>query len=487
MAMLDQLRRERLRKLDELRTAGLDPYPATTNRTHTLRMAKEGFDTLKATHASLTLAGQIRSIRSHGSIAFMDIDDGTTTFQLLLTLDEPSDLARLLPLLDPGDFVTARGTLTTTQRGEQTLAVTELTPLTKSLRPLPAEHFGLANQEERYRRRYVDLKVNPGVRERFILRARFIDGIRDFLRSEGFLEVETPVLEEIPGGADAEPFITRHAALDIDLSLRISLELHLKRLVVGGFTNVFEIGKVFRNEGMDREHLQEFTMLEFYWAYHEYQELMDFVERMYSTILTETSGGSEFEYAGTRYSVKPPWPRLDYIETLKKYSGVMLTPDTSEAELRTALERRGEPGVDEMVGKGKLIDTLYKRTVRPNLAGPLFLVNHPVEISPLAKRHPGAPSLTERFQVLIAASEVGNGFSELNDPLDQRARFEAQERLRARGDPEAQRLDEDFLEALEYGMPPTAGFGVGIDRLFMFFTNAESIREVILFPTLRPR
>lgn len=327
--------------------------------------------------------------------------------------------------------------------------------------------------------------MNKNVRDLFLKRTEFINNIREYLNKNNYLEVETPVLENIPGGADAEPFITHHNKLNIDFYLRISLELHLKRLVVGGFEKIYEIGKVFRNEGISTQHLQEFTELEFYWAYADYEELMKFIENFYTDIIQKTFGSLEVKYKDSILNFRAPWPRVDYREIVLKESGVDIDKYPAKKDMQKIVKEKGIK-VDLKAGRGKLLDQLYKKLVRPKLIQPSFLINHPLDISPLAKKKIENETKTQRFQVLIAGMEIGNGFSELNDPIDQKERFILQDKLRKEGDAEAQMMDEDFVQALEYGMPPTAGFGVGIDRFFMVLTNQESIRDVVFFPMMRP-
>ncbi|MFZ2970305.1 MAG: lysine--tRNA ligase, partial [Minisyncoccia bacterium] len=341
------------------------------------------------------------------------------------------------------------------------------------------------DEETRYRKRYLDLIMNNDVKRLFTKRTEFINNIREFLNNNGYLEVETPVLESIPGGADAEPFITHHNKLGIDLYLRISLELHLKRLMVGGFEKIYEMGRVFRNEGMSPQHLQEFTMLEFYRAYADYEDLMKFVEDFYVAIIKKTFGTLEIKYQGNVLNFNSPWPRFDYREIVLKESGVDIDKCPTKTDMQNICQEKGIK-IDPKAGRGRLIDQLYKKLVRPKLFQPCFLINQPLDISPLAKKKDDDKTKVQRFQVLIGGSEIGNGFSELNDPIDQKERFEAQTKLRAEGDAEAQMMDEDFVEALEYGMPPTAGFGVGIDRFLAILMDQESIRDVVFFPMMRP-
>ncbi len=485
--MIDKLKQARLDKLSNISKSGIDPYPAKSTRTHNIKMALENFDVLSKSEENVTVAGRIRTIRVHGALTFADLEDQSGQMQLFFRKDDIDDEKyEMLDNLDVGDFLQAEGILFTTKRGEQTLGIKDYKILTKSLLPLPEKWHGLQDEELRYRKRYLDLIMNKDTKELFTKRTEFTNNVRKFLNDNGYLEVETPVLEAIPGGADAEPFLTHHNKLDIDLYLRISLELHLKRLLVGGFEKIYEIGKVFRNEGMSTQHLQEFTMLEFYWAYADYEDLMKFVENFYMDIIQKTFGTLEIPYQDTVLNFKAPWSRIDYREVVLQESGVDIDLYPTKEDMQKIVAEKGIK-VDPKAGRGRLIDQLYKKLVRPKLIQPLFLINQPLDISPLAKKKDEDKTKVQRMQVLIATAEVGNGFSELNDPIDQRERFEAQDKLREAGDEEAQMLDEDFVEALEYGMPPTAGFGVGIDRLFMILTNQESIRDVVFFPTMRPK
>ncbi|MBW6440917.1 lysine--tRNA ligase [Patescibacteria group bacterium] len=485
--MLDKLKQVRLNKLDKIYEAGIEPYPAKSSRTHNIKHALENFDELSKSEEKITVAGRVRTIRVHGALTFVDLEDQSGRMQLFFRKDDIDEAKyEMLVNLDMGDFLQAEGILFTTKRGEQTLAIKDYNILTKSLLPLPEKWHGLQDEELRYRKRYLDLLMNKDTKDLFIKRTEFTNNTRKFLNDHGYLEVETPVLEAIPGGADAEPFLTHHNKLDIDLYLRISLELHLKRLLVGGFEKIYEIGKVFRNEGMSTQHLQEFTMLEFYWAYADYEDLMIFVENFYMDIIQKTFGTLKIKYKDTVLNFKAPWPRIDYREVVLQESGVDIDLYPTKEDMQKIVAQKGIK-VDPKAGRGRLIDQLYKKLVRPKLIQPSFLINQPLDISPLAKKKDDDKTKVQRIQVLIATAEVGNGFSELNNPIDQRERFEAQDKLRAEGDDEAQMMDEDFIEALEYGMPPTAGFGVGIDRLFMILTNQESIRDVVFFPTMRPK
>ncbi len=485
--MLDKIRDIRIEKLNKIIAAGKDPYPAKTARTHIINDVILNAEKFEKEAIEVAVAGRLRAIRGHGGSIFANIADDSGSIQVYFKKDNlAADQWDLIGFFDVGDFVEVSGKIFTTKKGEKTLLVDNCRILAKSLLPLPEKWHGLQDEELRYRKRYLDLIMNPDVKELFKKRTEFINNIRAFLNENGYLEVETPVFEAIPGGADAEPFITHHIKLGIDLYLRISLELHLKRLIVGGFEKIYEIGKVFRNEGMSTQHLQEFTELEFYWAYADYEDLMIFVEKFYMEIIQKTFGTLEIKYQDTLLNFKAPWPRIDYREIVLKESGVDIDLYPTKEDMQKIVREKGIK-VDPKAGRGRLIDQLYKKLVRPKLTQPSFLVNHPLDISPLAKKKDDDKTKVQRLQVLIAGAEVGNGFSELNDPIDQKERFQMQDKLRAEGDVEAQIMDEDFVEALEYGMPPTAGFGVGIDRFFAILTNQESIRDTVFFPMMRPK
>jgi lysyl-tRNA synthetase class 2 len=475
-------------KLDAWRALGIDPYPAVTPEHQAVVAVREHGSALaidEQHEGAVAVAGRLTAIRGQGGLIFADLEDGSGKLQLVCKQDTMSaELFERLALLDLADFIWASGTLFVTKRGELSLEVHDWTVLSKTLHPLPDSWKGLQDVEQRQRQRYLDMLVNEGVRDRFLKRSRMVAALRGVLAEQGFVEVETPILEHIPGGADAEPFVTHHNALDTDYYLRISLELHLKRVIVGGIDRVFELGRVFRNEGMSPQHLQEFTMLEFYWAYASYRDLMPMVQALYQRVIEETFGTLQVERGETALDFSGEWPRLSYVDLLKQYAGLDIL-ETSDHDLLAALERNQISATAEL-GRGRLLDLLYKKMVRPHLKQPCFVVDLPVEFSPLAKRKADEPRLTERMVVVIDGAEVGNGFSELNDPIDQRTRLEEQERLRLNGDVEAQRLDVDFLRAMEHGMPPLVGFGVGIDRLLAVAAGLDSVRETVLFPTMRP-
>lgn len=487
MANINELRDIRLKKLEQLKQKGIDPYPAGCFRSHTAKEAADNFETLSTDQKEISLTGRVRSIRSHGAITFMNLEDESGRLQLFFKKDVVGEEAyKDISLLDIGDFLEVRGKLFLTQKQEKTLEVSAWKILTKSIRPIPEDWFGLKDEEQRLRKRYLDLLANKDVRDLFVKRTEFVTNIRSFLNDNKFMEVEMPVLENTPGGADAEPFKTHHNTLDTDFYLRISSELHLKRLIVGGFEKIYEIGKEFRNEGMSPQHLQEFTMLEFYWAYADYNKLMDFSEEFYKSIIQKTFGTLQIKFKDHILDFGAKWPRVDYREIVIKESGIDIDEYPDKESMQKILKEKGID-FDEADGRGRLIDILYKRLVRPKIIQPTFLINHPIDISPLAKKKEDDGTKVQRFQILIVGAEVGNAFSELNDPIDQAERFSEQMKLREAGDAEAQMFDKDFVEALEYGMPPTAGFGVGVDRLFMILTNQESIRDVVFFPLMRPK
>jgi len=478
---LDEVRAARIEKLNRLRALGVDPYPASFPDREPVAQARE-----RGEGAAARVAGRLVLLRPHGGSTFANLRDASGTLQLQFRRDVlGDDRYAMTKLLDVGDFVGVEGPLFTTKTGELTVEVRDFALLTKSLRPLPEKWHGLADPELRVRKKYLTLISEPEELELLAKRAAFVREVRSFMEAEGFIEVATPALEAVPGGADAEPFVTHHNALDHDFYLRISLELAHKRLIVGGLERIYEIGRVFRNEGLGREYLQEFDLLELYWAYADLSMLKEFVQRFYATAIERTFGTLQVSYGEHVLDFTPPWPEADYYELFRK-EGIDLQSATDD-ELHEMMWTYYQDEAYPFPGRGKTIDTLYKRLIRPKLVQPQFLVNHPVDVSPLAKRDAADPSRVQRLQVLIAGSEVGNGFAELNDPLDQRARFEEQQRLREAGDREAQMLDEDYLEALEYGMPPTAGFGVGIERWFMYLTNRPSIRDVVAFPLVRPQ
>jgi lysyl-tRNA synthetase class 2 len=482
--MREDILRTRTEKLDRLRQAGEEVYPEKTTRSMTNREALERFDDLQG--QEIALVGRVRSLRLMGKIAFAHIEDESGKIQVFLRKGPLSDerFKLFVETVEMGDFIEAKGTLFVTKQGEKTIEATAWKMLGKSMRPIPTEFYGLKDEEELLRRRYLDLLTNPETRELFRKKSVFWNSVRQSLLEQGFLEVQTPVLEHIPGGAEAEPFKTHHNALDQDFYLRISLELALKRLLVGGYERVFEIGRVFRNEGIDREHLQEFDHMEFYWAYADMQAGMELTEKMYRKIVQDVTGGTVTEWEGEKINWGKPFPIVDYFTEFEKETGIDLS---GEVSVDTLQKKADELGIkyEKNYGKGRMIDTIYKKTVRQKLVQPCFLVGHPIEVSPLAKSDPKNPNKVLRFQPIACKSELGNGFAELNDPIDQRRRFEDQMKLREAGDAEAQMLDEDFLQALEYGMPPACGFGMS-ERFFAILMN-RSIRETVIFPPMKER
>ncbi len=482
--MREDIIETRLEKLARLKEAFGDAYPETTARDTTVADALGRFDEIGG--KVIVIAGRVRSLRSMGKIAFVHLEDGSGKMQVFLKDDVLGDsFALFTENIDLGDFVEAEGTLFTTKTEEKTLLVSRWKLLGKSIRPIPSEFYGIRDEEELLRRRYLDLLTNPETRELFRKKNAFWATVRTFLTKRDFLEVQTPVLEHIPGGAEAEPFITHHNALDQDFFLRISLELSLKRLLVGGYERVFEIGRVFRNEGIDREHLQEFDHCEFYMAYTGFEAGMAMVEELYRDIVRAVAGDAlTTTYEGIEIDWSKPFPRVDYFTEFKKETGIDLSGEVTVEELRAKADELGIK-YETSYGLGRMIDTVYKKTVRQKLIQPCFLVGHPLVVSPLAKTDPNNPKRTLRMQPIALRSELGNGFAELNDPADQRARFEEQMQLRAEGDNEGMMLDKDFLEALEYGMPLAFGFGFS-ERLFAILMG-RSVRETVIFPPVREK
>lgn len=487
-----ELYKQRLEKLARIRETKEEPFKYSYPRTHTIQKAYEDFEERKSDNVPpVKLVGRVVAMRFHGKTTFADLADETGRIQIFLGKKDIGDDKHdfITKLLNIGDFIGVEGEMFTTRTGQTTVRVRDFSLLTKSLRPLPEKWHGLKDVETRLRRRYLDMLVNLEVRETFRIRSRIIKTLRDFLEARGFMEVETPMLHPIPGGATARPFVTHHNALDRDQYLRVAPELYLKRLLVGGFEKVFEINRNFRNEGISPRHNPEFTMLELYEAYVDYESIMNLVEDMISHVVTTIMGGSTIVYQENEINVEPPWPRVPFFDAIQEYAGVDIESTTENPEDRADFARETvrhlRLDIDETAGYGKICDELLKTYVVPKLISPTFIIDHPRELSPLAKGKRGKPHLTERFQPYIGALEIGNAFSELNDPLEQKARFEEQMKLRERGDEEAQRLDEDFVMALEYGMPPAGGLGIGIDRVVMLLTDSPSIRDVILFPQLR--
>ena len=474
-------------KRDALRQRGIDPYGQRFAVSHWAAKLHETLDSadeaaLKAVEP-VRVAGRVMTMRHHGKTCFLHLMDYTGRIQLYARADQLADFADYVNV-DVGDYIGVSGEVFRTRTGELTITVREWSFLAKRLRPLPEKWHGLKDVETRYRQRYVDLVVNPDPRQVFLLRSRVIKAMRDFLEARGFIEVETPMMQPIPGGATARPFVTHHNALDMDLYLRIAPELYLKRLIVGGFDRVYEINRNFRNEGVSTQHNPEFTMLEFYQAYADYKDLMELTEAMFVELADRLLGTRQLTWSGESVDLTPPWTRLPFFDGLSKALGVLVTPDTPASTLEEAATARGlsvPPG-----DASKIWKEVFEAVVEPGLVQPTFVTDFPVELSPLSKRKRDDPRLVDRFELYVGRRELANAYTELNDPAEQRQRFEEQEKERARGDDEAQWLDEDYIRALEYGMPPTAGEGVGIDRLVMLLADQPSIREVILFPHLRP-
>ena len=483
LSELLQIRRDKLRTLQE---AGADPF-SITKYTVTAYSAqiKENFDVMEGQKVSV--AGRLMSKRGMGKASFCDLQDKEGRVQLYVRVDELGEEAfATFKKYDIGDIVGVEGEVFRTKRGEISVKADGVTLLSKSLLPLPEKFHGLTDVETRYRQRYVDLMVNPEVRRTFEVRSQFISYLRRFLDDRGYMEVETPVLNTISGGATARPFITHHNTLDLDMYLRIATELHLKRLVVGGLDRVYEIGRIFRNEGMDTKHNPEFTTVELYEAYADFNDMMDLFEELLSGAAMKLLGTYEAEWQGEKLSLAPGWPRLTMAEAVKEHLGIDFMAITDDAEAVAAAKARGVDMDGVEPSWGHALFECFDQKVEACLIQPTFITMHPVEVSPLAKRSPQDPRLTERFELFICRSEMGNAFSELNDPIDQRQRFQKQVELREGGDDEAGMMDDDYITALEYGLPPTGGLGIGIDRTVMMLTNSSSIRDVILFPTMKP-
>ncbi|MEK7099493.1 MAG: lysine--tRNA ligase [Patescibacteria group bacterium] len=483
---LEDIRAERLEKLQKLKADGTDPYPASTQRTHAIADLRKKFTALSSAKKTVVAAGRVMARREHGGSMFLDIFDGTARMQAYLKKDILGGAYdRAEEVLDIGDIIEAEGILFKTKKEEETIEVSRWAMLAKSLLPLPEKWHGLQDTEERFRKRFLDLVMNESVRDRFVMRSRLIKTIRDFHEKKGFVEVETPMLHPIPGGTIAKPFTTHHNALATDFYLRIAPELYLKRLLVGGMERVFEIGKCFRNEGIDATHNPEFTMLESYASYWDEEDMMGFVEDLFMALGKELGTKGTITVDDKTITFKKPFVRISFKDVLARYALV----SDYDGETREALVARARQlGVDAKPheSKGKIADEIYKKICRPYLVQPTFITDHPLDISPLAKRQK-KPDEVRRLQLIVGGLEMTNGWAELNDPIDQRERFIAQEREREGGDEEAMRVDEEFLEAMEYGMPPAAGLGVGIDRVAMLFGGVKNIREVVLFPTLRPK
>jgi len=486
MQDLNEILKVRRMKLMELQKKGKDPFAIVKyDVTHSSQQIIDDFDNLEGKHVSA--AGRIMSKRDMGKASFCHIQDRDGKIQIYVKIDEVGPEAyEDFKKYDIGDIVGVAGEVFRTKKGEISIKVKEITLLSKSLLPLPEKWHGLKDVDLRYRQRYLDLIVNPDVRKTFILRSKIIKAIREFLDNRGFLEVDTPLLNTIPGGAAARPFITHHNALDIDLYLRIAPELYLKRLIVGGLEKVYEMGRMFRNEGISTKHNPEFTMMEVYEAYTDYKGMMELAESLISYVAQKALGTTKVTYQGQEIDLTPPWNRMTMIEAVKKYAGVDFDQISSDDEARSIAKEKGLSIKDGMT-RGEILSLMFEEFAEEHLIQPTFIYDYPVEVSPLTKRKPDRPELTERFEIYITGREMGNAYSELNDPIDQRERFLDQVRRRESGDEEANMMDEDFLTALEYGMPPTGGLGIGVDRLVMLLTDSYSIRDVLLFPTMKPK
>ncbi len=480
--MLDELIEERKKKLAEYKKH-TNPYPAKVKRTLHIAPALKNFSALSKSKKSVVIVGRLVSLRDQGKIIFENITDASGAIQIVLQSGKTKEFDLLRRTVDVGDFIEVGGRLFKTKRGEKSLEANYAKIITKSLRPLPTTWYGLEDIETRLRDRYIDLLLHKETREMFVKKRLFWSSVRDYLEKKDFLEVETPVLESLPGGAEAEPFVTHHKALDTDFYLRISLELPLKKLLVGGYEKVFEIGRIFRNEGIDRDHLQDYTQMECYWAYADYVDMMRLTKDLYKRVVENLFGTYTTKSGAHSIKWNGAWPKVNYYTAFKKENGIDLKNTNVEELLKRAEMLNMKP--EKNIGRGRLIDLIFKKTVRPKLIQPCFLIDPPIEISPLAKQKPNDPEKAERFQIMAAGTELGNGFSELNDPIDQRKRFEEQMKLREIGDKEAQRLDEDFLRALEYGMPPSAGFGMS-ERFFAVLMD-KPIRETVIFPLMKPK
>lgn len=489
--LTDQLQARR-EKLKELVEKGINPFGGRFERTHDTRKIRELYHSLTEEELEekaipTVIAGRLMAKRRKGKAGFADIQDFSGRIQLYVRKDNVGeDQYDIFKHIDIGDFVGVKGTVFKTRVGELSIKVTDFAILSKALRPLPDKFHGLKDVEQRYRQRYLDLIVNPEVRETFILRSRIVKMLRDYLDSQGYLEVETPTMHDIPGGASARPFVTHHNALNMDLYMRIAIELHLKRLIIGGFEKVYEIGRVYRNEGIDTKHNPEFTMLELYAAYDDLRDIMTLTENLISSVSEKVLGTKEIAYEGHRINLTPKWRRVHMVDAIKEITGVDLWPDMSDQEARK-LARDNGVTVGENMTYGHVVNEFFEQKVEDQLIQPTFIFGHPIVISPLAKKDPDDPRFSDRFELYIVGREYANAFSELNDPIDQRYRFEEQMRDREAGLDETQVIDEDFLEAMEYGMPPTGGLGIGIDRLIMLLTGSSSIRDVLLFPQMRRR
>ena len=486
MSLLDQVQVRR-DKLAALQAEGRDPFHITKfDFNANSAQIKEDYAAYEG--KVVRVAGRLMSKRGMGKVLFCDLQDNAGRIQLFVKIDEMGEEEfNRFKKNDIGDIVGAEGEVFTTKTGEISIRTSSIQLLSKSLLPLPDKFHGLTDKEIRFRQRYVDLMVNPEVKQNFIIRSKFLKHMRNYLDNMGYIEVETPVLNTIAGGASARPFVTHHNTLDIDMFMRIATELPLKRLIVGGMDRVYEIGRIFRNEGMDPKHNPEFTSIELYQAYADFHDMMDIAEGIFTTFAKEVLGTYEAEWMGEKIDLTPGWPRMTMVEAVRKYVGIDFDAITDDAEAVAAAKAKGVELSDAAEKTwGNALYACFDQRVEEHLVQPTFITMYPVEVSPLTKRSPKDPRLTERFEFFICRSEMGNAYSELNDPIDQKARFQKQVEQRERGDDETEMMDDDFINALEYGMPPTGGMGIGIDRAVMLFTNSDTIREVILFPTMKP-
>jgi len=483
---ISEIKKTRLKKLEQLQKAGINPYPIKSNKSHSIKEALLDFEKFSRSKIKLILAGRITALREHGGSTFIHFEDGSSRIQAYFKKDRLGKKYRLfLDNFDVGDLIEISGILFNTKKGEKTLEVTDFKMLAKSLLPLPEKWHGLKDTEERFRKRYLDLIFNEEAKEKFEIRSKVIKEIRNFLEEEGFLEVETPVLQPIYGGARALPFKTHLNALKMDLYLRISPELYLKRLLVGGFEKVYEIGRCFRNEGMDKHHNPDFTMLEFYWAYADYEQMMRLTEGLFSHLFKKVFKSDKIKYRGEEINFKTPFKKIEFYQLLEKYTKINLEKISQNALYKKALKLGVK--TEKERPKAEIADEIYKKYCRPKISEPTFVIHHPSGFQPLAKKCEKDPKRLANFQLLAGGTELINAFSELNDSLEQKERFIEQEKLHKKGLKESQRMDLDYIEALEYGMPPAAGFGMGIDRLVALLTDSHSLREVILFPTMKPK
>ncbi len=487
MSRLDETYKIRKAKMDLAKKQGLELYPSRVKRTSSIKKVLQYFARNEKDKTSLVITGRLKTIRLHGGSCFSNIQDDSGAIQLFFKKDllGTASYQQLKEFVDIGDFLQCQGTCFATKKGEKTILVNAYSIISKSLLPLPEKWHGLSDIETRYRQRYLDLISNPDIKITFQKRAQIINTLRNVLETNGFLEVETPILQPIPGGANAMPFVTHHHALHTDLYLRIAPELYLKRLIIGGFEKVYEIARCFRNEGIDKDHNPEFTQVEFYAAYWDYHMMMGFTEKLTLEIVKSIQKSAVIPHQGVDIDFSPPYQIYTFTEACRKYAKIDIK-NKNEAELRKQATDRGL-AIDKSFHKAKILDEIFKELVRDNLIQPTFITDHPIELSPLAKQKTDNPNYVERFQLIVGGIELANAFSELNDPIEQERRFLHQDSIRQSGDEEAQRIDKEFIEALSYGMPPTAGIGIGIDRLTAIITNQHNLKEVILFPTLKPK